>query len=148
VKRIIGIVAMAALMAALAVVAIAPAFAATAKEDIVRNFTITSTTIDPQTKVATVKGKVTCASEVNRAFVAVELSQVVGRLHTVRGFGQERLSCDGKTSFTLRFSAEEGRFGPGEATLRGFAGACIGREFEGQCDFDRTGRMEVRLTPA
>lgn len=147
-KRIIGVVATAALMAALAVVAVAPAFAETATEDLVRNFTITSTTIDPQTKVVTVKGPVTCAPEVNRVFVAVELSQVVGRLHTVWGFGQERLSCDGRTAFTLRFSAREGRFAPGEATLRGVAGTCAGRGHEQQCDLDRTGRMEVRLTPA
>lgn len=147
-KRNIGVIVMSALVAALAIVAVAPAFAATDKEDLVRNLDFTSTTIDPQTKVATLKGTVTCASEANRVFVAAELSQVVGRLHTVSGFGQARLSCDGRTNFTLRVSADEGRFAPGEATLRGFAGTCIGGEFEGRCDFDRTGRMEVRLTPA
>lgn len=110
--------------------------------------TITRTTIDPQTKVGTVKGKVRCADAVERAYVEVNVSQVVGRLHTVRGFGWKTLSCKdgGPTPFTSRFSADEGRFAPGEATLRAFTGACIGRgEFESRCDSERLSK-EVRLT--
>jgi hypothetical protein len=147
VRRLVKIVSMAAVVAAVVVVAAVPAFAAVAKEDIVRNLTITQTTIDPQTKVVTVKGRVRCADAVNRAFVEVSVSQVVGRLHTVRGERFKALLCEdgGPTPFTLRFSASEGRFAPGGATLRALTGACIGREFDSRCDFDRLTK-EVRLT--
>lgn len=133
-KRFVKMISVMAVVVAV-VVAVAPAFAVVAREDIVRNLTITQTTIDPQTKVATVKGKVRCANAVNRAFVEVQVGQVVGRLHTVRGSGFKSLLCeDGEpTPFTLKFSANQGRFAPGEATLRAFAGACIGSEFEGRC---------------
>jgi len=145
-KRFVKVISVVAVVAAVVVVAVAPAFAAVAREDIVRNLTITQTTIDPQTKVVTVKGKVRCADAVNRAFVGVQVSQVVGRLHTVRGFGEKSLLCNdgGPTPFTLRLSASEGRFAPGKATLRAFTGACTGNEFEGQCDSDRLSK-EVRL---
>jgi hypothetical protein len=147
VKRIIGTVVVASLMAAMTEVVMAPAFGQVVdKEDIVRNFTITSVSIDPQTKVVTVEGTVRCAPEVNRAFVDVEVSQVVGHLHTVRGFAFARLSCDGRTPFTLRVRAEEGFFTPGEAKVRAFAGACIGGGEFGRCDFDRLSK-EVQLSP-
>ncbi len=150
VKRIIGAVAVAGLMAALVVVIMAPAFGQVVdKEDIVRNLTITSVSIDPQTKVVTVKGTVSCAPEVSRsARVAVEVSQDVGRLNTVSGYDQERLrGCEGRTPFTLKVRAEEGFFTPGDAKVRAFAGACIGRGEFGGCDVDRLSK-EVQLSPA
>jgi hypothetical protein len=143
-KRIILMVTVAAMMAAMVVVAMVPAFAQVDREDLVRDLTITSTTIDPQTKVVTVEGTVRCSQVTNFAFVGAEVSQVVGRLHTVRGFDFERFRpCEGRTFFTLRIAADEGRFGPGEATVRVFADACS-RELQ-QCDSDRLSE-QVRLT--
>jgi len=122
-----------------------PAFAQVDREDLVRNLTITSITIDPQTKVVTVKGTITCSEETTFAFVGAEVSQVVGRLHTVRGFDFERLRpCEGRTSFTLRIRADDGRFAPGEANVLLIAQGCS-REFE-RCDTDRLSGP-VRLTP-
>ena len=145
IKRIILMVTVAASMAAMVVVAMVPAFAAVESEDLMRNLTITSTTIDPQTKAVTVKGAVTCSQETTFAFVGVEVSQVVGRLHTVSGFAFERFRpCEGRTPFTFRLRADEGRFAPGEAKVRLFADGCS-RVHE-RCDSDRLSE-QVMLTP-
>jgi hypothetical protein len=150
VKRILGTVVVASLMATMMVVTMAPAFGhhtPVATEGIVRNLTPTSVSIDPQTKVVTVEATVRCASEVNRAFVDVEVSQVVGHLHTLNGFASARLACDGRTPFTLRVRAEEGFFTPGQARVFAFARACLGRGLFERCDSDRLSQ-EVRLSPA
>jgi hypothetical protein len=123
------------------------AFAATQKdENLIKNLTITSTTIDSQTRVVTVKGKVTFAPEVRRAWVGVQVSQVVGRLHTIRG-GAERLlrreaGDPRQMTFRFRFSAYEGRFAPGKATAEAGASTYVRSEDTWDSDYLRE---EVRL---
>jgi Family of unknown function (DUF6299) len=46
---------------------------------------------------ATVTGTVVCTGAANFAFVEVQLSQKVGRIATVTGFGQTDFTCDGTT---------------------------------------------------
>jgi hypothetical protein len=115
---------------------------ASASEPVVSDLVIRSITIDPQTKVATVRGAVTCTGA-NRLFVDVEVSQTVGRLHTVYAYASKRLECDGRERFSMRLTNYQGRLGPGEATVRAFAGACT-RE---ACDSARFNEV-MRVTTA
>jgi hypothetical protein len=115
---------------------------ASASEPVVSDLVVRSITIDPQTKVATVRGAVTCRGA-NRVFVAVEVSQTVGRLHTVYAYAQTRLECDGRESFSLRLTNYQGRLGPGEAQVRAVAGVCT----RDGCDSARF-REVMRVTTA
>ena len=51
----------------------------------------------------------------------MEVSQVVGRLHTLRGWGWASIgactAADGTASFTMSFYADSGRFAPGKAKI-------------------------------
>jgi hypothetical protein len=96
---------------------------ASASEPVVSDLVITSVTIDPKTKVATVRGAVTCTGA-NRGFLYIEVSQTVGRLHTVYAYAQKRLECDGRERFSLTLTNAQGRLGTGEAEVRAFAQAC------------------------
>jgi hypothetical protein len=96
---------------------------ASASEPIVSDLVIRSITIDPQTKVATVSGAVTCTGA-NRLYLSVEVSQTVGRLHTIYAFAEKRLECDGRERFSMPLTNYQGRLGPGEAQVRAFAGTC------------------------
>jgi hypothetical protein len=146
VKRIIGVIAVATIFATMLVAAIAPALAATTSENLLKNLTIASTTVDPEAKMVTVEGTVSCTPKVARAYVAVGLKQTVGSAHKTEAFHEKRLRpCDGRTPFSLQLTAEEQFIIPGKATLRGFAGTCL--RADGRCDFDRTGPMEVWLLP-
>jgi hypothetical protein len=104
----------------LAATLLAPA--ASASEVNVRDLVIRSITLDPQTKVATARGAVTCTGA-SRAFVGVEVSQTVGRLHTVYAYGDKRIDCDGRERFSIRLTNAQGRLGPGEATVQAGAEA-------------------------
>ena len=96
---------------------------ASASEPVLSDLVVRSVTIDPQTKVATAKGAVTCTGA-NRAFLYVEVSQTMGRLHTVYAYAQKRLECDGRERFSLTLTNAQGRLGTGEAQVRAFAQAC------------------------
>lgn len=124
----------------LAVTLVAPA--ASASEVNVRDLVIRSITIDPQTKVATAKGAVTCTGA-RRATVYVEVSQTVGRLHTVYAAGQKRIDCDGRERFSIRLTNYQGRLGPGEATVRAEAFAFARFDY----DFARFSKV-MRVTNA
>jgi hypothetical protein len=97
--------------------------AASAAEPSVRNLVIRSVTINPQTKVATVKGAVTCTGG-DFLTIDVEVRQTVGRLHTVRASAFKDVACDGRVSFTLRLRNDEGRLGPGDARVDAGAFTC------------------------
>jgi hypothetical protein len=73
--------------------------------------------------VATVKGAVTCRRG-DFLEVDVEVSQTVGRLHTVRADGNKEVACDGRFRFTLRLRNVEGRLGSGDANVEAFAITC------------------------
>ena len=81
-RRAIVLAAMAAfaLLLIFSLVASLAATAASASVPRVRDLVIRSITIDPQTKVATVRGAVTCTGA-DEATVFVDVSQTVGRLH-------------------------------------------------------------------
>jgi hypothetical protein len=120
---IVAVMAAFALLLAFSFVASLAATSANAVEPSIRNLVIRSVTLNPQTKVATVKGAVTCARG-DFLDVDVEVSQTVGRLHTVRAVGGKDLACDGRVSFTLRLRNVEGRLGPGDARVEAFAFTC------------------------
>jgi hypothetical protein len=98
--------------------------------------------LDPQTKVATVKGGVTCTGA-NRATVFVDVSQTVGRFHTVRASGDKDVACDDRVRFSLRLSNDEGRLGPGDAEVDSIAFTCTRNE----CFDDRFIKV-IRITNA
>jgi hypothetical protein len=83
--------------------------------------TVTSTSVNAKTGLVTVAGSVTCEVDFDYVSANVEVSQVVGRLHTLRGWGGADtggcLAADGKTSFTMSFYADSGRFAPGKAKI-------------------------------
>jgi hypothetical protein len=124
-RRPIMLAAMAAFVLLLTFLLVASLAASTASaaEPSVRNLVIRSVTLNPQTKVATVKGAVTC-SRGDFLSVDVEVSQTVGRLHTVRASGDKDLACDGRARFTLRLRNDEGQLGPGDANVDAFAFTC------------------------
>ena len=120
---ILAMLAAFALLLAFSFVASLAASTASAAETSVRNLVIRSVTLNPQTKVTTVKGAVTC-SRGDFLSVDVEVSQTVGRLHTVRARGGKDLDCDGRARFTLRLQNDEGRLGPGDADVDASAFTC------------------------
>lgn len=87
------------------------------------DFTITSIGVTPKSGEVTISGEVTCEVNFDWVTVQVELAQIVGRLHTLRGWGWADIpggcrASDGTASFTLSFYAESGVFKPGKATMR------------------------------
>ena len=56
--------------------------------------------------------------------VDAEVRQTVGRLHTVRASEFKELACDGRVRYTLRLENDEGRLGPGDATINAGAFSC------------------------
>ena len=141
-RRAIVLAAMAAALALLlgfSLVASLAAPAVGASETSVRNLVIRSITLDPVTKVATVRGAVTCTGG-ESVEVFVDVSQTVGRLHTVSAFGDKELDCDGRVRFSLRLRNEEGRLGPGNADVDAIAFTC-GDEACFDTDFSRVMRV-------
>jgi hypothetical protein len=57
----------------------------------VRDLVIRSITVDPQSKVATVRGAVTCTGG-DDATLFVDVSQTIGRLHTVKAGSTKSLT--------------------------------------------------------
>src|SRR3712207_1397139 len=90
-----------ALLLVFSLVASLAATDASASVPRIRDLVIRSVTVDPQTKVATVRGAVTCTGA-ESFLVFVDVSQTVGRLHTVSAGGDKELDCDGRVRFSLR----------------------------------------------
>ena len=111
----------------LAATLLAPA--ASASEVSVSNLVIRSVTIDPQTKVATARGVVTCTGG-RRVTLYVEVYQTVGRLNTVVAAGQKTIACDGRRSFSIQLSNYQGRLGPGDATVNAYAEAFTATDYD------------------
>jgi hypothetical protein len=124
-RRPIMLVTMAAfaLLLAFSFLVSLAASTASAAEPSVGDLVIRSVTLNPQTKVTTVKGAVTCRRG-DFLSVDVVVSQTVGRLHTVSASGGKDLACDGRTQFTLRLRNDEGRLGPGDARVDAGAFTC------------------------
>jgi hypothetical protein len=82
----------------------------------VSNLVIKSITLDPQTKVATAKGALTCTGA-RRARVVIEATQPVGRVNTAYAYSDKFIGCDGRKRFSLDLTTSEGRLVPGYATV-------------------------------
>jgi hypothetical protein len=98
----------------------------------VNDLVVRSVAVDPQTKVATAKGAVTCTGA-RRAYVGVDVIQTVGRVHSAEAYGQKRIACDGRVRFSIGLTNYQGRLGPGDATVDAFAeaGSRFGYDFAG-----------------
>jgi hypothetical protein len=83
---------------------------------------VTSASINARTGQVTVTGEVTCEADFDYVSAYVDLSQLVGRLFTVRGSGYVDpggcAAADGSVSFTISFYADSGKFAPGRAQIR------------------------------
>ena len=88
----------------------------------VSNLVVSSVTVDPQNKLATARGAVTC-TRARRAYVGIEVIQTVGRVHSARAYSEKRIVCDGRVRFSIGLTNYEGRLGPGDATVNGHAEA-------------------------
>jgi hypothetical protein len=88
----------------------------------VSNLVVSSVTVDPQTKLATARGAVMCTGA-RRAYVGIEVIQTVGRVHSAQAYGDKRIVCDGRVRFSIGLTNYEGRLGPGDATVNGYAEA-------------------------
>jgi hypothetical protein len=89
-----------------------------AQEELTVDVTFDQATVDPRTGEVTLSGTITC-SEPAVVDVFGELRQQVGRIFTVRGFFGVFVECPGPegTTFTVTFTADQGRFAPGAARL-------------------------------
>jgi len=54
---------------------------------------VDSLVVNPRTGTVTATGTVTCSAELAGIFVGVDLSQVVGRFHTINGGGGTAVDC-------------------------------------------------------
>jgi hypothetical protein len=93
---------------------------------------ITSVSVNARTGLVTVSGEVTCEVDFDYVGADVNVSQLVGRLFTIRGWGGASpdgcAAADGSVSFITSFYAESGRFAPGRATVQVYAygeGGCF-----------------------
>jgi hypothetical protein len=96
----------------------------------VNDLVVRSVAVDPQTKLATAKGAVTCTGA-RRAYVGVEVIQTVGRVHSAEAYGQKRIECDGRGRFSIGLTNYQGRLGPGDAAVDAYAeaGSRFGYDF-------------------
>ena len=81
---------------------------------------ITSARVNARTGIATVNGTIACSKDLSGVFVGAELDQVVGRFHTLRGWGGTSVDCaaaDGSAPWSLTIQADQGKFANGRATL-------------------------------
>ena len=82
---------------------------------------ITSASVDPKSGLVSVSGHITCDVDFDYVGVDIQLSQLVGRLNTLRGYGFAEMACtaaDGSATFTMALSADSGRFAPGAAKIQ------------------------------
>lgn len=80
---------------------------------------------DAKTGVATVTGTATCAGAADFAGLDVELSQKVGRVATVQGWGFADIGCTGAAEkWSAQIRPQSGKFAGGKAASVTFAYAC------------------------
>ena len=143
----------AALAVALLLMAVTPVLADTTggggSADLgLEGVSITSAGVDARTGIATVSGTISCSQDLSGAFVFVELDQVVGRFHTLRGWGGTSVDClaaDGSAVWTLTVQPDQGKFANGRATIGASAEIDVCDEFDCYGDFVSVGPMPIRL---
>jgi hypothetical protein len=109
---------------------------------------ITSATVNARTGIATVSGTVSCSQDLTDVFVNAELDQVVGRFHTLRGWGGTDVAClaaDGTAAWTLTIQPDQGKFANGRATIAANGDAFTCDEFDCYDDFIGVGPTAIRL---
>ena len=70
--------------------------------------------MDNQTGIAKLRGSVTCSQGPGPVYLEVEIIQRIGRVY-IRDYESKRVSCDGVTSWRMRFVSYEGLFTGGRA---------------------------------
>jgi len=108
---------------------------------------ISSTAVN-KTGTATVNGTITCSQDVQGAFVVVEIDQVVGRFHTLRGWGGTAVDCSASTGsapWTLTVQPDAGKFAGGRATLGAFAEVDLCTDEDCLSDGVAIGPLSIKL---
>ena len=109
---------------------------------------VTSASVNARTGIATVSGTVSCSQDFTGASVFVELDQVVGRFHTLRGWGGASVDClaaDGSGEWTMTIQPDQGKFANGRATITASAELDVCDEFDCVFDFAGMGPATIRL---
>jgi hypothetical protein len=109
---------------------------------------ITNGSVNARTGIATVSGTINCSQDVTGAFVSVELDQVVGRFHTLRGWGGAQVDClaaDGSATWTTTIQPDQGKFANGLATVSAFAEIDICTDVDCLSDGVGLGPVPIRL---
>jgi len=115
---------------------------------------ITSVSVNARTGKVSVAGKVTCEVDFDHVGSNVEVTQVVGRLNTLRGWGWADVdgcaAAPGTASFTMSFYAGSGRFAPGKAMVSVMAygeGGCFEDPDTGEYSCEASGWAAHGPTP-
>jgi hypothetical protein len=99
---------------------------------------VTGGSATPSTGAVTISGSISCSQDVE-VYVYGQLTQVVGRFNTIRGWGQSPtsitcLAADGTAGYQFTISPDNGKFAGGAAVVLvgAEAGACddFGCSFE------------------
>jgi hypothetical protein len=109
---------------------------------------VTSARVNARTGIATVSGTITCSQDLTGVFVGAEIDQVVGRFHTLRGWGGTSVDClaaDGSAAWTLTIQPDQGKYANGGATLSAYAEIDFCDEFDCYGDFASFGPAPIRL---
>ena len=104
---------------------------------------ITAAGAQGKTGIATISGTISCSQDLIGIQIFVELDQVVGRFHTLRGWAGATVDCaasDGSASWTLTIQPDQGKFANGRATITASAGIQ-------QCDEEGCFEDSVGLGP-
>src|SRR5262245_29522846 len=110
--------------------------------------TITATHVQAKTGIATVSGTISCSQDLTGVFVSAEIDQVVGRFHTLRGWGGTAVDCaaaDGSAPWTLVIQPDQGKFANGRATIFAFGDVSFCDEFECYDDSVAVGPLAIQL---
>jgi hypothetical protein len=110
--------------------------------------TITQGSVNARTGIATIRGTIECSQDLTGAFVSVELDQVVGRFHTLRGWGGTSVDClvaDGVAAWTLTIQPDQGKFANGGAVVSAFAEIDVCTDVDCLSDAAGLGPVSIRL---
>ncbi len=109
---------------------------------------ITSGHVNARTGIATVSGTIACSQDLTGVFVSVELDQVVGRFHTLRGFAGTSVDCaaaDGTASWTMTIQPDQGKYANGRATVSTFGDVSFCDDVDCYDDSVSAGPQPIRL---
>jgi hypothetical protein len=147
-NRLIGIVLPLALVLAAATPALADTTGGGGADLGLDAIAITHGSVNARTGIATVSGTIDCSQDLIGAYVSVELDQVVGRFHTLRGYGDTAVDClatDGSATWTTTIQPDQGKFANGRATASAFAGIDVCTEDDCLSDGVKLGPVAIRL---